>query len=174
MHSYFTNYYTRVIPKVMSNNFLWIKIYCYAKTKYIILIHRLLLNLLHNPRSSVHIYPTVLEAWIFPCGRPPFRLPEDIDAQLSGVPRSPCNVGLASDSSQNQRDGSRRVPDQDCTEGARSGLYGGWGRTSHPMFSIFSRVKRAVWGRALSCCRMTFLPGRLSRNARRSLSSVWT
>ena len=48
-----------VIPKVISNNFLWIKIYCYAKPKYIILIHRLLLNLLHNPRNSAHIFPTV-------------------------------------------------------------------------------------------------------------------
>jgi len=33
------------------------------------------------------------------------------------VPRSSRNFGLASDSSQNQRDGNRRVPDQDCTEG---------------------------------------------------------
>jgi len=101
----------------MSNNFLYIKIYCYAKTKYIILIHRLLLNLLHNLRFSVHIFPTVLEVSIFPCGRTPFRLPEDIDTQLSGVPRSSRNVGLTSDSSQNQSDGSQRVPNQDCTEG---------------------------------------------------------
>ena len=33
------------------------------------------------------------------------------------MPRSSRNVGLASDSSENQRDGNRRVPDQDCTEG---------------------------------------------------------
>ena len=37
--------------------------------------------------------------------------------QLSGVPRSLHNVGLASDSSQNQRNGNRRVPDQNCMEG---------------------------------------------------------
>ena len=38
----------------------------------------------------------------------------------------------------------------------------------------FSKVKSAVWGQALSCCRMTFLLGRLSRTAFQSLSSVWT
>ena len=54
---------------------------------------------------------------MFPSGITPFQLPEDIDAQLSGVPRSSRNVGLASDSSQNQRDGNRRVPDEECTEG---------------------------------------------------------
>ena len=50
---------------------------------------------------------------MFPCGRTVFQLPEDIDTQLSGVPRSFRNVGLASDFSQNQRYGNRRVPDQD-------------------------------------------------------------
>ena len=90
--------------------------YCYVKAKYIILIHIHLLIFLHNPRFSVHIFPTVLEGWIFPCSWTPFQLPEDIDAQLSGVRRSSCNVGLASDSSQNQRDGNRRVPDQDCLD----------------------------------------------------------
>ena len=40
--------------------------------------------------------------------------------QLSGVPRSLHNVGLASDSSQNQRNGNRRVPDQNCMEGLSS------------------------------------------------------
>ena len=64
----------------------------------------------------LHIFPTVLEVSVFPCGRTPFQLAEDIDAQLSGVPRSSCNDILTSDSSQNQRDGNRRVPDQDCTE----------------------------------------------------------
>jgi len=44
-------------------------------------------------------------------------VPKDIDAQLSGVPRSSRNVGLASNSSQNQRDGNQRVLDQNCTEG---------------------------------------------------------
>jgi len=38
-------------------------------------------------------------------------------AQLSGVPRSSRNVGLAYDSSQNQRNVNQRVPDQDCKEG---------------------------------------------------------
>ena len=86
------------------------------KTEYIILIHRHLLIFLHNPLFPVHILPTVLEVWIFPWGRTPFQLPENIDAQLSGVPPSSRNFDLASDSSQNQRDGNRRVPDQDYTE----------------------------------------------------------
>jgi len=33
------------------------------------------------------------------------------------MPRSSRNVGLAYDSSQNQRNGNWGVPDQDCTEG---------------------------------------------------------
>ena len=66
--------------------------------------------------SLYTFFPTVLEVWIFPCGRTPFQLPEDIDAQLSGVRRSSRNVGLASDSSQNQRDGIRRMSDQDCLD----------------------------------------------------------
>ena len=32
------------------------------------------------------------------------------------MPRSSRNVGLASDSAQNQRNVNRRVPDQDCTD----------------------------------------------------------
>jgi len=90
--------------------------YRYVKTKYIILIHIHLLIFLHNPHFSVHISPTVLEVWIFPCCRTPLKLPEDTDAQLSGVRRLSCNVGLAFDSSQNQRDGNRRVPDQECLD----------------------------------------------------------
>jgi len=55
------------------------------KNQVIILIHRNLLIFPHNPRFSVHIFPTVLEVRIFPSGRTPYQLPEDIDALLSGV-----------------------------------------------------------------------------------------
>jgi len=106
----------RSYQKKRATIFLRIKIYCYVKTKYIILIHWHLLIFLHNPRFSVHIFPTVLEVWIFRCGRSPFQPAEDIDSQLSGVPCSSRYVGLASDSSQNQRDRKRSVPGQVCTD----------------------------------------------------------
>ena len=81
-----------------------------CKTKYIILIHRHLFIFLHNPCFSVYILSTVLEVRTFPCGRTPLQLPKTLT-------RSSHNVGLTSDTSQNQRDGNWRMRDQDCTEG---------------------------------------------------------
>ena len=70
---------------------------------------------------------------VLPLGEHIHRKPRTVEIthrKLSGVPCSSRNDGLASDSSQNQTWYS---------EGARSGLCGGWGRTSHPIFSIFFR-----------------------------------
>ena len=75
---------------------------------------------------------------VLPLGEHIHRKPRTVEIthrKLSGVPCSSRNDGLASDSSQNQTWYS---------EGARSGLCGGRGRTSHPIFSIFSEVKQAV------------------------------
>ena len=50
------------------------------------------------------------------------------------------------------------------------------GKISHPYFSSQPCVTRAVWGVALSCCKMTPLvncPGRFLRMASLSLSRVW-
>ena len=86
----------------------------YWQTKYTTLIYIPFFIFPHNRHFFVHISPSLLEVWIFPCGRTPFQLPEDTVAQLSGGRRSSRNVGLAPDSSQNQRECNRWVPDQDC------------------------------------------------------------
>ena len=67
----------------------------------------------HNRHFFVHISPSVLEVWKFPCGRTPFQPSEDTDALLSELPPLFHNFVHAADSSQIRKDGSRRVPDQD-------------------------------------------------------------
>ncbi|KAG5344650.1 SETMR methyltransferase, partial [Acromyrmex charruanus] len=57
------------------------------------------------------------------------------------------------------------------SEGATSGEYGGWGRTSHFNVSKYVLTTFATWDRALSCCKITLsclslYCGRLSFNAR--------
>ena len=159
----------------MSNNFLWSNMLYYWQTKYTTLIYIPFFIFPHNRHFFVHISSSVLEVRKFPCGRTPFQPSEDTDALLSELPPLSHNVVHAADLSQIRKDGSRRVPDQGYRRGVEElPTQEGCGRTSHPIFAIASDVRRAAWGRAFSCRMMMFRPGRLLRNARRSLCSVWT
>jgi hypothetical protein len=57
-------------------------------------------------------------------------------------------------------------PNRWQSEGATSGLWPGWGRTVLPIFAIVSRVRKLVWGRALSWRRSTSFMSRLDRTLR--------
>jgi len=99
----------------MSNNFFFIKIYCYVKTKNIILIHRICLYFYIIPVSLYTIFP---QFWKFE-----YSLAVELHSSCPKTLTHSCLQclvrrvdGLASDSSQNHRDGYWRVPDQDCTE----------------------------------------------------------
>jgi len=52
-------------------------------------------------------------------------------------PRSPSFIG----------------PNKWESEGAKSGLYSGCGKTVHPRLAMCSTVFKLVWGLALSCCK---------------------
>jgi hypothetical protein len=59
------------------------------------------------------------------------------------------------------------------SEGASSGLWAGWGRTVHPMFAVASRVRKLVWGCALSWRRRTSFMFRLGRTQRMYCRSLF-
>ena len=84
----------------------------YWQTKYTALIYITFFIFPHNRHFFVHISPSVMEVWKFPCGRTPFQPSEDTDALLSESPLLSHNAVHAADPSQIRKDGSRRVPDQ--------------------------------------------------------------
>ena len=58
----------------------------YWQTKYTTLIYITFFIFSHNRHFFVHISPSVLEVWKFPCGRTRFQPSEDTDALLSELP----------------------------------------------------------------------------------------
>jgi len=62
------------------------------------------------------------------------------------------------------------VPNSWYSDGAKSGLRGGWEKISDPVVPFASDVGRLVWGPALSLCSlMRVCTGSLSRNGRCNL-----
>ena len=114
MHVAITVVNTRVVPKLMSNNFFCQEIVYFWKNK----IHHLILQMFlispHNSHLVGCIFPTVVEVWKSLCDRTSFQHLSSSDELLSSCPPMFRNAGLTFSPSEDQTDGNWRELSRDC------------------------------------------------------------